>query len=174
MAVCNELEVRREPLLDRVPQRVVWGERLVGKPCPSSWARAVRCEPALDVGSLVAVAIGTGDGVAHDLAAYRAEEGRGRAGARGPFWSRAARAHLCGGSWQFSLDDASARGALRQDVVRQDDVATDSSSTRNWHVKCTSVPPDCEDRLLNTRNGVAHSIYTRSWPHQHPATCIEL
>ena len=30
------------PLLDRVPQRVVRGERIVGKLCPSPWARAVR------------------------------------------------------------------------------------------------------------------------------------
>ena len=33
----NELEVRREPLRYRVPQRVVGGDRLVGKLRPSFW-----------------------------------------------------------------------------------------------------------------------------------------
>ena len=74
----NELEVRREPLLDRVPQSMVLGERVVGKLCPGLWARVVRCEPALDVGAIVAVAIGAGNGVAHDPTANRAQEGRGR------------------------------------------------------------------------------------------------
>jgi hypothetical protein len=47
--------------------RIVGGERVVRKLRSGAWARVVRGEPALDAGALVAVAVGTGDGVAHDL-----------------------------------------------------------------------------------------------------------
>jgi len=57
---------------------VVGGESFGEKLRPSSWTRVVRGEPALDVGALVAVTIGTADGVAHDLATDRAHEGRER------------------------------------------------------------------------------------------------
>ena len=60
----NELEVRREPLLDRVPHRMVGVEHVVGKLRPGLWAGVVRVDLELDAGALVAVTIGTGDGVA--------------------------------------------------------------------------------------------------------------
>jgi hypothetical protein len=63
------------PLLDGTAKRVVGYEHLIGKLCPSPWARVVRCEPALNAGALVAVTVGTVDGVAHDLPADRAQEG---------------------------------------------------------------------------------------------------
>ena len=74
----NELEVRREPLLDCIPQCVVGGERLVGKLRTGLWARVVRGEPELDAVALVAVTIGTGDWVVHYVLVDRAQEGRGR------------------------------------------------------------------------------------------------
>ena len=55
----------RVPLLNRIAKRVVGDEHLIGKLCPGPWTRAFRGEPALNAGALVAVTVGTVDGVAH-------------------------------------------------------------------------------------------------------------
>ena len=53
---------------------MVAGDDFGRKDRPSQRTRTVADEPALDMGLLIAVAIGTGDRVAHDLMADEAHE----------------------------------------------------------------------------------------------------
>ncbi len=62
------------PFLDQVTQGVVADNDFVQKDRPSQRARNVVFEPVLDMRLLIAVTIGTGDRVKHDLTANGAHE----------------------------------------------------------------------------------------------------